>query len=113
MDNAIKASNYGEVLAQINDLELVSYEEDGGYQGGYLAVLKDDDRLFYFMGSYGSCSGCDWLEDVSDWKTGLISYEEARNYCADIKPKYIVPLDKPLEFTSEEYNGFKLEPNAL
>ena len=53
----IKAENYGEVLAAVNDMELVSFEEDGGYQGNYLVVLKDSDRLFYYIDSYGSCSG--------------------------------------------------------
>src|SRR5690242_19089687 len=97
-----RASNYGEVLAVINDLELVSYDTDGGYQGEYLVVLKDDHRLFYFLGSYGSCSGCDWLEDVCGYKHEGPTYKEARDYCADLKPEYIVPIDHPLEFISEE-----------
>lgn len=107
--SSFKAENYGEVLAAINNMELVSFEEDGGYQGKYLAVLKDDDRLFYYIDSYGSCSGCDWLKDVTDWESGEIPYREAVNYCADLKPEYIVPIDRPLEFKKlGEYEGWEL-----
>jgi hypothetical protein len=105
----IKAENYGEVLAAINDMELVSFEDDGGYQGEYKVVLKEGDRLLYYFGSYGSCSGCDWIEDVKDWDTGEIPYKEALDYCAGIKPMYIVPDSMPLAFKSEEYEGFELK----
>jgi hypothetical protein len=106
-------------------MELIKFEEDGGYQGQYIAVLKDKletlqfdengdeiiiERLFYFIGSYGSCSGCDWLQDVIDWDTGEISYKEALDYCADLKPRYIVPIDKPLNIKNlGEYNGFLID----
>ncbi len=91
-------------------MELVSEETDGGYQGQYLVVLKEDDRLFYYMDYYGSCSGCDWLEAEKDWDTGEVDYKDALAYCGGIKPKYIVPADRPLSFTKEEYDGFKLIP---
>lgn len=95
-DARIKVQDYGDVLAQINNMELVSYEEEDDYQGQYLAVLKDKDRLFYYTGSFGSCSGCDWLQDVQDWKDGTVSYKDALDYCQDMKPRYIVPEDRPL-----------------
>lgn len=107
--SSFKAENYGEVLAAVNNMELVSFEEDGGYQGEYLAVLKDDDRLFYYIDSYGSCSGCDWLEDVKDWETNEVPYKEAVEYCGDLKPRYIVPADKPLTIVSKgEYEGWEV-----
>lgn len=69
----IFVKNYGDMLAQINGMELVEFEEDGGYQGEYCAILKAEaedyyegnapERLYYFFGSYGSCSGCDWLDN--------------------------------------------------
>lgn len=112
----LKVKNYGEVLAQVNDLELVSFEEDGGYQGEYLAVLKDSYRLFYYIDSYGSCSGCDWLEDECkyncDGEYHIVSYKSALDYCGELKPKYIVPLENPLTFVSKgEYEGFELKAN--
>lgn len=114
--------NYGEVLAQVNDMKLVSFEEDGGYQGEYCVVLKDGDRLFYFIDSYGSCSGCDWLEDVgasykiskelNDQKGDkmyAVEYKEALDYCGGLKPKYIVPLSAPMIVKNKgEYKGFEL-----
>lgn len=111
----IYVDNYGEMLALVNDLELVSFEEDGGYQGEYLAVLKDEERLFYYIGSYGSCSGCDWLEDENDYETNEmgkaygISYKNALDYCGGIKPKYIVPKNMPLKYIKKgEYEGFAI-----
>jgi hypothetical protein len=106
---SFKVENYGELLAAVNNMDLVSFEEDGGYQGEYLAVLKDGDRLFYYIDGYGSCSGCDWLEDNQDWDTGEIPYKAALDYCGGLKPKYIVPVDKPLNFKSlGEYRGWEL-----
>jgi hypothetical protein len=105
-----KADDYGDVLAFVNTLELVSFEDDGGYQGTYMAILTDGERLFYYFGYYGSCSGCDWLEDVRDWKTGEVDYKEAVNYCADMKPKFIVPKDKPLNVKiNDEHSGFTVD----
>ncbi len=109
-EGTINVSNYGEVLAQVNNLDLVSFEEDGGYQGNYCAVLSDDERLFYYVDSYGSCSGCDWLEDARIDGTDEIPYKEALDYCQDLKPKFVVPKNMPLEVTSlGEYEGFSLE----
>lgn len=106
----IKAENYGEMFAQIHDMQLVSFETDGGYQGDYLVVLKDEEKkkLYYYIGSYGSCSGCDWLEAEKDYSTGEIDYKKALDYCGDIKPSYITPIDKPLSFSKSEYSGFTL-----
>lgn len=109
----IKADNYGEVLALVNNLSLVSFEEDGGYQGDYLVVLKGNGKLYYYISSYGSCSGCDWLEDVRDWNTNEIPYKEALDYCQDLKPEYVVPESMPLNFKNKgEYQGFELVPLA-
>lgn len=104
----LEVNDYGDVLAVAYDLERVSYEESGDYQGEYLAVLKDKDRLFYFTGYFGSCPGCDWLEDVRDWGDRTISYKDAVDYSGDVKPRYIVPIDRPLKFRREDYDGWKL-----
>jgi hypothetical protein len=35
--------------------------------------------------------------------------KEALEYCGEIKPKYIVPKDKPLKVVNKgEYNGFEI-----
>lgn len=112
---AITVKNYGDMLAQINDMELVRFEEDGGYQGKYCAVLKNDVKLYYYIGSYGSCSGCDWLESeghriyVSGPDEFSVPYGMALEFCGGIKPEYIVPLDMPLKVENLGRNeGFKI-----
>lgn len=42
--------------------KVLSYHTDGDYQGKWLAHT---DRGFY-VGYYGSCSGCDWRQSASD-----------------------------------------------
>ena len=107
---SFKADNYGEVIAVIKDLELVSYTKDGDYSGDYIAILKDKEKFYYYIGQFGSCSGCDWLEDVQDWNTGEVPYQEALNYVTqDLTPEYITPLNMPLKFKkNDEINGFQL-----
>lgn len=114
--------NYGELMAQVNSYDLVSYETDGGYQGQYCVVLTDGERLFYYIDFYGSCSGCDWLEDkgasyrLSDElnkqkgkKNYVVEYKEALEFCGGIKPKYIVPKTSPLKIKNiGEYKGFEI-----
>lgn len=107
----IKVENYGDMLATVNDLELVSYKEYGSYQGDYSVILTDGERLFYYMGRYGSCSGCDWLEAEKDWETETVSYKAAVDYCGQIRPKYITPKSAPLTFKYVD-GDFKLEDKS-
>jgi len=111
MEDTILVKDYGDMLAQINSLELVSFETDGGYQGSYLAIMKDDGSLFYYIGNYGSCSGCDWLAEyeTDDDNSYVVPYKRALEFCGGLKPKYIVPIEKPLNFNNKgEYEGFEL-----
>jgi hypothetical protein len=42
------------------------FEEDQDYQGDFFGCGHDIDNNFYFIqGSFGSCSGCDWLQGIS------------------------------------------------
>lgn len=54
--------NYGEFLAKALGGILISYKEHGSYQGDYVAVIEKDHDWHIYRGSYGSCSGCDWLD---------------------------------------------------
>ena len=119
-------NDYGELLAQVNGYDLVSFERDGGYQGDYCAVLTDGERLFYYIDSYGSCSGCDWLEDKGSWyqiegeldkqrtesgKSYAVPYTDELEFCGGIKPKYIVPKDSPLKVENKgKYSSFEIAP---
>lgn len=93
----IEVNNYGEVLALVNQMHLLEYIEKGSYQGDYLAILLDEDSLYFFADSFGSCSGCDWLESVSIGdskdKRYNISLKSALDYTSGIKPKWIIPKD--------------------
>jgi len=109
----IKVNDYGDMFAKIKGLDLISYEEYGSYQGRYIVILKDEttNRLFYYFGSYGSCSGCDWLQSEMDWNTSEVEYKDALDYC-NVPPKYIVPADQPLEIKYDEnYYNFYLKSN--
>lgn len=88
----LEVENYGDMLAQINQLELVYYKETGDYSGEYLAILADKERMFVYQGYFGSCSGCDWLEDnqVGYDRPYKIKYKDAVGF-ADHKPLYIIP----------------------
>ena len=65
----IKVQDYGDMLAKVFDMTLVAYQTYGSYQGEYLAVLEDNGVYKFYIDSYGSCSGCDWLEAEQDWNT--------------------------------------------
>lgn len=92
----MEISNYGELLAKGLDLELLEYQTYGSYQGDYIAVLKGADNIYLFKGSYGSCSGCDWLESNSKWTDGGLEIEEGdvKTYCSGEKPFLTIPKDK-------------------
>lgn len=93
----IEVNNYGEVLALVNQMHLLEYQEKGSYQGSYLAILLDKDSLYFFIDEFGSCSGCDWLEDKdigdSKDKRYSIDIKTALDYTSNIKPKWIIPKD--------------------
>ena len=116
----IYVDNYGDMLAQVNNMELVDFRESGDYQGAYYAVLKAEaeeeyevetpDRLFYYFGSYGSCSGCDWLESEAEWNTDYgesdkrykIGYKDALKYAQQSSPVFIVPATSPLKIKLDD-----------
>lgn len=43
------------------------FEIDDDYQGDYFAAgHREDGKWLFIQGSFGSCSGCDWLQGLSD-----------------------------------------------
>lgn len=107
----IKVKDYGDILALKYDGEKIYFSEAGGsYQGEYIAVIKTKkehdwgetyfDQYYVLSGSYGSCSGCDWLSatgetdyESDDYDT-LIDAKKALEYAEQSKPLYILP-NKP------------------
>jgi hypothetical protein len=74
----MKVKYYGESISQITDHPLLTYEEFGSYQGDYIA-FRCPDGIQLWKSTYGSCSGCDWLEASEDWKTSDVPDEDAKS----------------------------------
>ena len=47
--------------------EVIDWETFGDYQGDHLVLLRDGEQWGFVSIGYGSCSGCDALEDVRPW----------------------------------------------
>ena len=43
------------------------YEEDGDYQGDWVAKVTWNGTTGWVAGGYGSCSGCDEYQSITDW----------------------------------------------
>lgn len=73
----MKIENYGEIIAHFTKKKLLAYVEFGSYQGEYITVIDDGDNVLLYKGYYGSCSGCDWLqnEGETDWTSEKTLYE--------------------------------------
>lgn len=112
----ITVKDYGDILAFRYEGEKVYYKTDNYYHGKYVAVIKtkkiiesyDDIKInqyYVFVGEYGSCSSCDWLEAEGDYN--IDDYDgEKYPYKIDVKlaleysnqsiPIFILPK-KPTE----------------
>jgi hypothetical protein len=90
-------------------MKLIAYQTYGSYQGEYLVVLEDKGILYFYMDSYGSCSGCDWLEAEKDWNTNEVDYKKALEYCLVIKTRDISVVEDELkEILQKEPRGTEL-----
>lgn len=88
--------NYGEVLATGFKKTLLAYETYGDYQGDYIAVLSGENgQIEVYKGGYGSCSGCDWLEDRTGYGSDRgLSDEDIEEYCKDEKPFLVMSKER-------------------
>ncbi len=48
-----------------NDVNWFFDKQEGSYQGDWYMVGKKGEDYYFFTMSYGSCSGCDWIEALS------------------------------------------------
>jgi len=55
--------NYHSLL-ELCGAKVIAFETFGDYQGTWIAKVKYNDKIGYVEGSYGSCSGCDSLQDI-------------------------------------------------
>jgi len=58
--------NYADLLRSAG-LEIKREEDFGSYQGDLLFLVSDGERSGLLIQGYGSCSGCDALEDAHPW----------------------------------------------
>jgi hypothetical protein len=64
-DGSKQYLNYSSIIEFLHPDKIWLYAEDGDYQGNLYAVGYDQKGKFYFIqGSFGSCSGCDWLQSI-------------------------------------------------
>jgi len=58
---------YNDIIKILHPTVNWFFEEDEDYQGDFYGCGYDADKYWYFIeGSFGSCSGCDWLQSLSD-----------------------------------------------
>jgi hypothetical protein len=82
-------ANYGEMIANYVGGTLWSYEQYGGYEGDYVAIIYKDRNLLIYKGGYGSCGGCDFLADRGE----EITKKEIKEYMKDNPDFLTIPED--------------------
>ena len=76
---SIKLTGYEDVLSRLYD-KVYCYEEFGSYQGDWPAKVRKGNEVFWLLGYYGSCSGCDWFQAKEDypWELKCGTFENAK-----------------------------------
>ena len=84
------------IVAEIRSQKVVYFNNFGDYQGEWLMLALDKENQMYhiYKDYYGSCSGCDWLENKSD------SYER------DEKTWNIILSQENVDEIKKEYPPF-------
>lgn len=47
--------------------KVINYQDFGDYQGSWYAAVEYEDKTFWVVGYYGSCSGCDSFQAEFDY----------------------------------------------
>lgn len=89
----MKIENYGDMLAKVTGKKLISYNEFGSYQGDWIATLEDGENIELWKGYYGSCPGCDWLEEEKHWDTSEVPDEKAKDFFKEDRPFAVIPKE--------------------
>lgn len=68
------------------DIEHITQIDNGDYQGTYLYLIPEntyqpsaDEYLMTYV-YYGSCSGCDTLQAIQDWRGNLLNEEQIKEF---------------------------------
>lgn len=103
----IELHDYKEVLARLYD-EVYCYEEFGSYQGDWLAKVRKGNEVFWLLGWYGSCSGCDFFLSIENypWEMRSKTFEEA-------KKQYQEETDRILKAFRDDYEADKFTQEEI
>ena len=85
VEAVVKAiSGYDVGLPDLPDPERIHQIDDGDYQGTLVFVIAgggyQPDDYWYVKVSYGSCSGCDTLQSISNYSHETPSEEQIADY---------------------------------
>lgn len=87
----MKVENYGQMLAEIQGKKLISYDTFGSCQGDWLASIDCGENIEIWKGYYGSCSGCDWIENEKNYETNEISEKKIKEFFKEDRPFCVIP----------------------
>lgn len=77
---------YGEVISKGNNQEEIFYKEYGDCQGDWILITKDKNNFYIYKGYYGSCPGCDHLEDFEGYEDNFWTEEKYKEFCKEYPP---------------------------
>jgi hypothetical protein len=84
------------------DKENITVIDNGDYQGTQLFMIPtktyqpDESKYLLTFVSYGSCSGCDTLQSIQDWKEGKLTDSQVKDFmilCKDLVCNIIKPYN--------------------
>lgn len=85
------------IVAWARGHEVLLHEESGGYQGDWLIFAVDPDGAYLlYKGYYGSCSGCDALQDQD-----VSTLEKAIEFASDYEPFVVIPRQTMLNIARQ------------
>lgn len=110
--------DYGSYIALQYPEKKWIYEQGGSCQGEWVALGYDNTGFYFHQGSYGSCSGCDWLEGLSDKEDAIeflkkmreiikigTTWEEAKKYLEQTKANGWDDLKEAIDEVIKKYEG--------
>ena len=60
--------NYDELIEDLNPhIEQWLHTIEDDYQGLWFSAGKLGEQIYFIQGSFGSCSGCDWLQALDGY----------------------------------------------
>lgn len=94
----VRYSSY-DIVARARKQTPIYYEEFGSYRGEWILVSCDDENYYIYKDYYGSCSGCDSLEDEAGYSDDAefgsseftMGSEQVEKFIANYPPFAVIP----------------------